>query len=331
MKGVCPNCEKITDLENFKIKETLRVRGEPINVDVEYNKCSECNKEFEEPRSKNDPLEKAYREYRSKHNMIQPEDILKLRKSHGLTQRELCKLIGLRGATLSRYENGALQDKTHDRLLQLLKNPENLQSLILKNGEFLADEKKERLLEELSTEIGESCTIPEFIDKHFRNYEPKIDNGYKKLNLDKLFEVIKFFTIGGAFKTKLCKLLFYADFKHFKDYAVSITGARYVHLPHGPVPDNYEYYFAILIHNEKVIQSVEHEYKDFAGEEFHSQVKPDTNVFDLSELEILGYIKNYFKKHNAKEIREFSHNERGYKETNVGQIISYKYADDLQI
>lgn len=331
MKGLCPNCEKVTDLNIFKTKEVFNVRSEPIEVDVEYYKCMECEKEFEDPRSKSDPFEKAYREYRNRHSMVHPEEIRSLRKHYGLTQRELSRLIGWGGATLSRYENGALQDITHDRFLQLLKKPENLQSLILKNGDFLPDEKKERILAELSAEIGESCTIPEFIEEHFGKYEPEIDSGFNKLNLDKLFEAIKFFATEGVFKTKLCKLLFYADFKHFKDYAVSITGVRYVHLPHGPVPDNYEHYFAILIHDEKVIQPREIDYNDFVGEKLYAEKEPDTSVYKTSELEILGYVKNFFKKHTAKAIRDSSHNERGYKETNVGEVISYKYADDLQI
>lgn len=331
MKGVCPNCEKVTDLTDFKTKEAIKVRGEPIEVDVEYSKCMECGNEFEDPRSKNDPLEKAYRKYRSIKNMLQPEEVRNLRKHYGLTQRELSKLIGWGGATLSRYENGALQDITHDIFLQLLKNPENIQSLILKNGNFLPDDKKERILAELSAEIDEACPVPKFIEEHFGNYEPEIDNGFNELNIDKLFEAIKFFANGGVFKTKLCKLLFYADFKHFKDYAISITGARYVHLIHGPVPDNYEHYFAFLIHDEKAIQPEEIYYDDFTGEKFHSKVEPYTNLFKTSEVEILGYVKNFFKNYTTKAIREFSHKEKGYKETTVGGIISYKYADNLQI
>ncbi len=50
MKGLCPNCEKATDLEIFKTKEVFNVRSEPIEVDVEYYKCMECEKEFEDPR-----------------------------------------------------------------------------------------------------------------------------------------------------------------------------------------------------------------------------------------------------------------------------------------
>lgn len=331
MKGLCPNCEGITDINLIKTRETFNVRGELLEIDVEYNRCLECGKEFDDPRSKSDPLEMAYRIYRNKHGMIQPEEIRGMRKHYGLTQRELSKLIGWGGATLSRYENCALQDIAHDRFLQLLKNPANLKTLILKNGGFLRNEKRERILALLSDEIGEACAIPEFVEEHFGKYDPDIHNGFNKLNLDKIIEAVKFFAVDGVFKTKLCKLLFYADFKHFKDYAVSITGARYVHLPHGPVPDNYEHYFAIMIHNEKAIRIEEFDYDDYIGEQFHAEVDPETDIFNTSEVEILGFVKSFFKSYSAKAIREFSHNEKGYYKTGIGEIISYKYAEDLQI
>lgn len=41
-------------------------------------------------------------------------------------------------------------------------------------------------------------------------------------------------------KTGLLKLLFLADFKHYALHGCSITGSKYVRLPRGPVPDNYE-------------------------------------------------------------------------------------------
>lgn len=331
MKGLCPSCEKHTELKYFATKEELNIKNELIEVAVEYYKCLECEKEFEDPSSNKDPLEKAYREYRKRLNMVQPEEIRSLRKHYGLTQRELSRLIGWGGATLSRYENGALQDKTHDNFLQLLKNPKNLKSLILNNGDFLYDEKKEQILAELSAEIGKSCSFIEYIEGHISSYEPGIESGFNKLNLEKLYEAIKFFATGGMFKTKLCKLLFYADFKHYKDYSVSITGAKYVHLTHGPVPDNYEHYFAYLIHNEKALRTDDIDYGDYIGGQLNAEKEPDSSVFTASELETLGYVKKFFKEYTATQIRTFSHKEKGYENTNAQDVISYRYADDLQI
>src|SRR4030042_3509419 len=74
MKGICPNCEKETELELIQKVEEIKVRGEVIKVDVKYYKCKSCGEEFEDPRSDEDPLDKAYREYRRRHGMMQPEE-----------------------------------------------------------------------------------------------------------------------------------------------------------------------------------------------------------------------------------------------------------------
>ena len=107
--------------------------------------------------------------------------------------------------------------------------------------------------------------------------------------------MIKFFAKGGVLKSKLCKLIFYADFKCFKDYAVSISGAKYAHAHHGPVPDNYEHYFATLIHDEKAIRIEEIDYGDYLGEKFYSEVELDLSVFSDDELEVLLKVKKLFR------------------------------------
>jgi len=42
--------------------------------------------------------------------MLSPYEIRELRKRYGLTQKELSLLLGWGSVTMSRYENGALQD-----------------------------------------------------------------------------------------------------------------------------------------------------------------------------------------------------------------------------
>lgn len=331
MRGICPNCEKTTELEHIRTTEEFNVRGEFIPVSVEYYKCLECEETFEDPRSKEEPLAKAYKEYRRRCGMLLPEEIRDLRKRYGLIQKELSELLGWGGATLSRYENGALQDQSHDRILQLVKNPENMLRLINNNGDFLPNEKRERLLGELEAAVQEAHSLPNIFVERFGSYKPDQESGYRKLELNKLFEAIKFFSQGGVFKSKLCKLLFYGDFKHFKDCAVSITGARYAHGYHGPVPDKYEYYFANLIHDEKSIRVEERGFDNYSGDYFIAEVEPDLAVFSSSELDILHFVKRYFQDFTAKRIREFSHKEVGYNETYDGEIISYQYAEQLQI
>jgi sulfur relay (sulfurtransferase) DsrC/TusE family protein len=93
----------------------------------------------------------------------------------------------------------------------------------------------------------------------------------------------------------------------------------------------YEHYFATLIHDEKAIHLEEIDYGEYIGEKFYSKAEPDLSVFSDNELEVLLFVKKFFQNFNATQIREFSHKERGYNETKVGDIISFEYSNDLQI
>jgi putative zinc finger/helix-turn-helix YgiT family protein len=131
MRGICPNCEKERELELVRRGESIEIRGEPIDVEMVYYKCLTCGEEFEDPRSDYDPLDKAYREYRRRHRLTQPEEIKSFRKKYGLTQHEMSSLLGWGYATLNRYENGALQSEAHEKTLRLIMdNPHNFLKLI---------------------------------------------------------------------------------------------------------------------------------------------------------------------------------------------------------
>src|SRR5450756_3149064 len=125
MKGVCPECEQISDLETLQKDLEIVVRGEPIEVNAELLRCLSCGEEFKDLKSDVDLFDLAFRDYRHKHNMLMPEEIRDLRNPYGLTQKELSDLLGWGSATLSRYENGALQSDANERMLRMLTEPSN--------------------------------------------------------------------------------------------------------------------------------------------------------------------------------------------------------------
>ncbi len=331
MKNICLNCEKETNTQLIKTKESYKIRSEMIEVDVEFLKCVECGKEFAPPGVLVDPLSIAYREYRHRHSMLQPEDIRAHREEYGLTQQELSRLLGWGLVTLSRYENGALQDDAHEKSLRLSMEPHNLLKLLEETSNAISSkEKYERIINELKALDEQSRSFEKIYLERFGHYPPDEYSGYKKLDLDKLFNLILFFCKEGIFKTRLNKFLFYADFKNYKDNSTSITGLRYMHLPLGPVPDNYEYYFATLVHDNAV--SIEEVcFDDCCGEKLYAARKADLSIFSDGELRTALFVKEYFQVMNSREISEFSHQEKAYVATSLGQSISYDFADEIRI
>ena len=331
MNEYCPNCGKENTLSLVHEVEEFNVRGEIIPIEVEYFRCKACGEEMMQLRTEDDPLNKAYREYRCRKGMLQPEEIHEFRQNLGLTQKEFSELLGIGVASLSRYENGALQEQAHDQILRFGMNGDNLLKLIEAKPDVLNEGKKEELIQQIR-QGKKSTNLVDLLYQHIGNYEPSIYSGFQPLHVEKLFALIEFFCLKEQiYKTKLMKLLFYADFKHYKDFGRSITGSRYAHLPYGPVPDQYDVWLSTLVAENPTISKEELWFNDHPTEMILSQESPDISAFENSELLILAKVKEFFKDYSAKMITDFSHQEKGYRETKNGQIISYKYAQDLNI
>ena len=329
MRGICPHCEKESDLQRLRATETVAVRGTSIEVDVEYLKCDTCGTEFENTRDSSS-LAQAYQEFRRLNRMLQPEEIRVWRKNLGLTQRELSDLLGWGAVTLSRYENGALQDEAHEKTLRLAMDPHNLSALIAATPDALTREKHDRLMARLEVEEAKTCTFDRLAEEWLGDYAPDELSGYRRLDLRRLFNAILFFCRDGQLKTKLNKLLFYLDFKHFKENTISVTGARYIHLQYGPVPDNFDYFFAEL-ERRGALEMIEEAHGEYTGFKCIARSAPDLTVFDESELAVLNLIVDHFRDYGSKAIMELSHTETAYRSTRDRETISYGYAESLSI
>jgi transcriptional regulator with XRE-family HTH domain len=275
-----------------------------------------------------DPFDLAYIEYRKKHSLLQPEEIVDWRKTHHLTQGEFAKLLGIGIATLNRYENGSLQNESHENLLRLAMNPSNLLKLIEKSEGVFSETKKKKLLEALRKSEEIISSLDDVLIS-LGDTEKNSLNGFRKLDLAKLHNAVLFFSRDGVLKSKLNKLLFYADCKYFKEYTLSITGLRYAHLPYGPVPEYYASHYASML-STGIVEFMEEQYPNgYVGELIKAVKEPDLNIFSPSELRIMASVLEDFKKYTATEIQNSSHKEKGYQLTKNGEIISYEYAKEL--
>lgn len=333
MISFCPFCETEGRLVRRRKSELIEIRGEVIPVEIEYYLCEACGEEFEDPKGERDPLADAYRQYRQRKGMVTPEEIKTFRKQYDLTQEEFSRFLGMGVTTLNRYENGALQTEAHDRILRLAMDPGNLLKLVRTHPQAFLNEKLKSLLARLESEEQEEnfSSIERYVER-LANYEPDIFSGYRRFNSEKFLATVKFFCFSDkVFTTKLTKLMFYADFHHFRENTVSITGSRYAHAPHGPVPNQFDTWFAFLILKDPALRKEEVIFPEYAGEAFVSDNPPDLNLFQPSEFDTLVAVKEKFRSFTAKQIREYAHQEKGYRETQNGELIPFHYADELQL
>ncbi len=131
----------------------------------------------------------------------------------------------------------------------------------------------------------------------------------------------------GTVKTKLNKLMFYADFGHFRAFGASITGLPYARLPLGPVPDDYRELFAEL-EGAGFVTSAEEIRGGYAGEVIRpADVGP--GVLNPDEVATIEAVRRTFDAMDATTIVNVSHEEPAWLETEHGRIIPYTFAERL--
>ncbi|NOQ23645.1 MAG: DUF4065 domain-containing protein [Candidatus Aegiribacteria sp.] len=332
MRMFCPICEEVHDVQVIQQEEPVTVRGEQYLAIARYYRCPESGEEFETSDSPFDPLADAYYQYRERHKMLTPEKIRSFRHEYELTQKELSDLLGWGAVTLSRYENGSLQDFSHDNQLQLAMIPENLIQLINRNSDALSKDKSNRLLDILTGKRGARNTTLECVEKKLISKKPSIWNGFRKFNIEKFMGVVEFFCSElETYPTKLNKLLFYSDFLHYRENTVSITGALYAHAPWGPVPDDFKTLLAMMEEELAIFQSEEiaFEGKAYTGVTLTILTNDHITALDTDEIETLRSILKTLGHLSSSELSKLSHGENAYKETTQGELITYEYAEFL--
>lgn len=333
MKKYCEECGREIEAKIVNKKENYEVCGESIEVVARVLTCEECGEEFYCEELDNETLVTAYNEYRRRHKLLMSEDIKKIREQYKLSQRSFAKLLNWGDKTIRRYENGSIQDKVHNSLLFFLREPENMRTYINENEISLEDKQKIRLMQTIEKleQDGEYCVKSKFFDMFFSKV-PSEENGFKAFDYEKVCAMVIFFAQRNneLLKTKLLKLLNYSDMIFYKENGISISGSRYVHLPYGPVMENFDMLFGKMANDNIARIDVICE-----GRYEKHQVVPEAQIpegaLSDSELEVLERIHNKFIDFGSVEISNYSHAEKGYSSTSQGEIISYTYAKDINL
>lgn len=333
MRRFCEECGKEVETRVVTKQESYSVCGENIEVDAEVLICAECGEEFFCEELDGKTLNNAYDKYRRKHKLLFPKEIKDIREQYGLSQRGFAKLLNWGDKTIYRYENGSIQDKAHNSLLLFLRKPENMKTYITENEIILDDKQKKRLGEtvEQLIENKEYHQERRLLNMFFMT-PPSEENGYRVFDFEKFSAMVLFFANKSErlLKTKLLKLLNYSDMVFFKENGISISGAKYVHLPYGPVPQNFDLLFGTM--SATHVAHIEVEYEGgYENHEVIPECEVPKNVLSEKELEVLERVYNKFKNYGSVEISNYSHNEKGYTMTNQGEVIPYSYAKYIEL
>ena len=128
---------------------------------------------------------------------------------------------------------------------------------------------------------------------------------------------------GGA--TKLNKVLFFAEFTHLRRHQRAISGCEFQKLPHGPAPHQ------LLPVRKKLIASGAAELveDDFLGRPQHRLIPSrvaNLDVFTDEELQTIEDVLDQLAGMTGTQVSELSHQEPGWRLTEVGETIPFSTA-----
>lgn len=327
----CNCCDDFVSFKVIKKEEVYKVKDKEITITSNIPFCNICGEELYCEELEEENLERAYRIYREEEGILSSEEIKAIREMYGLSQRSFSKILKWGEITINRYEMGAIPDKAHNNTLILLKDYRNMETILNNNIGLLPKSKEQKLRERIKSiksenefNILKNDVLGLLYDKD------DITTGFKKFDFDSFKNLVAFFVKnieGKLYKTKLMKLLWYSDFKYFKENTKSITGLQYARLPRGPVVENREFLIGLL-EKDSLISLIED--INTGGEYFKLN---DENIeIELSEeeIEIANSVLNKFNSFTAKDISDYSHGEEAWIENKMGGIISYEFANKLR-
>lgn len=125
----CNKCEQFCKTTIVQKEQTLNVKGKTITLQAPLRICAGCGEEIYDSELDSKTLDRFYNEYRKSEGLLLPSEIKSIRLQYNLSQASFAKLLGFGEKTITRYENGAIQDTCHDLLIKIIKSSDAFSQL----------------------------------------------------------------------------------------------------------------------------------------------------------------------------------------------------------
>ncbi len=313
--------------------QTLNFRKEEFTVKQRFYLCEDSGERFTSTQLDELNLSLVYNAYRAKHHILSLEEIKETREKYGLSAVKMSEILGFGSNSFGLYERGEIPSLANSKLLKLASDPESFFQLV-NDWEIDNASTKSKLLDKVNKMIDEESET-DFLENYLiGNSQFSELTGYRKPSLSRLKEMVVFFAHKvPSYKTKMNKLLFYADFLCFRELGVSMSGARYKAIPYGPVPDKFQTLFENLAETDVI--DLLYTPLDNGGRKEKLIGREDRpfnpNLFTETEISFLEHIAARFFDTSPSDIVEISHKEIGWLANEAAKnFIPYDYALELK-
>ena len=333
-KRLCTCCMEEHEVKTVLVEENATYKNVKVNYNASYLYCDLAEELYMDEAQIQDNDIRLKNAYRKAEGLLTASEISAIRAKYGISQSDLCILLGWGMKTITRYESHQVQDKAHDTILKKIdQDPEWFLSLLSDAKKNLSAESYQKYLATATSlyEDEQDSYLRKAVEASYaRFHENQLFHGNTDLSLDKVVDVIRYFAastqITSLYKVKLMKLMWYADALSYKIRGFAITGLVYQALPMGAVP---------VGHNSIIdLKDVPCDEVDMGETNaYHFSLKEAASFPALSDADknILDIVIEKLGKMSKNEIISFMHKELAYIETAPRDVIQFKYAESLQI
>jgi putative zinc finger/helix-turn-helix YgiT family protein len=324
---------------NSELKKELRVleyRKESFEILYHYYQCVDSGEQFTTTEIDTLNINQVHNKYREKFGIPFTDEIRDIREKYGLSAAKMSEVLGLGVNVYRNYEAGETPSVATGRLIRLAQVPDEFRRLLEMSKNVLEPVEYERVKKKVDHAQSGAGNMEEMVKSlWFSSGLPNIYNGYRVPSLERIGAMVRYFAARNKpFLTALNKLMFYADFSHFKHNGYSISGIYYKALPKGPVPNNYGSIYNFVA-DKGWVKTEEMNFGEYVGDRFITDnrviIEPREDPFSATELMVLKKVSDRFKGLTTKKIVDISHEELAWLH-NIDDYnrISFEYAFDLK-
>jgi putative zinc finger/helix-turn-helix YgiT family protein len=161
----CTNCLKEVSFHEEKIKEKAMVRGVVVEAEHTHCFCDECGEEIIVNSILDENLKNSFEAYKKKMGLLTGKEIRSFRDQYSLTAVELADLLGAGEKTITRYENGAIQDPVYEKILRSFQNADAFYLYLIQNKKTIEPALFQRLMSQMNRQNEEDIkAVYSFVD-----------------------------------------------------------------------------------------------------------------------------------------------------------------------
>ncbi len=315
-----------------------QVKGKSIAIVADLLMCTERGNAIYDGETDERNLLRAYSEYRRIEGILGPDEIGEIRAKYGLSQRGLAAVLGWSPSTVARYEGGAIASVAHNEQIKRFRDDPSYARDLIQSCKPSLNRLEARRVSESLKALNDSPRrgvavdhLLAFIEERYSSVDQGIYRGNTSFDIDKLTNVVAFFAQkckGAVAKSKMLKLLWFADFLSVKRSGRSITGTVYCHNLFGPIPASHDWLLAYLKDTGAI--EIEPYGGSYEGENIVAKTEFDSTMFSPDELKVLEDVCKRFRSSTAKTMTDVTHAEDAYAATKMNSLIPYTYAASLK-